>query len=394
MIRRSVLVAVALAGCTSPQPTVYRSADGPVPRPYKAAGREAVDYFGPERDDPPPGDIGEVKIGWFGPPDPNHPTGGVMWLAASMAIEEANQAGGYRGLPFRLLPAWSENPWDTGVASLTRLVYEEGVWAIAGAPDGPSAHLVAQVVAKARLTFISPVSSDPTTNQANVPWVFSCAPSYRMQAGPLADALISRAQGGAFGVVSATDHDSRVLAAELLAALAAQQVFPAVHLDFRPASTDFAAHLSILRQSNLAAVAILAGPQDSARCLCALRQSGWTGPVLGGPAMGTHAFVDLGGSFAQGVVFPSLWDQSPKDGFAARFEVRFGRRPDYTAPYTYDALNLLIAAIRQAGLNRALIRDAVRDLSPWTGATGTTAWEPNGQNCARATVRGYPGQQR
>ena len=385
MVRSLILLTLAVGGCAPrPQPATIQPANGGARQPYHSARYQVAEYVGPGREDPPPQDIREVKIGWFGPTDPNHPTAGLMWLAATLAVEEANQAGGYRGLPFRLLPAWSENPWDTGVAAVTRLAYEEGVWAIAGAPDGPSAHLVAQVVAKARLTLISSVSSDPTTNRANVPWVFSCAPSYRMQAPALAEALVSCSEGGAVAVVSGTDHDSRTLSAELLAALAGPHVFPAAHLEFHAAGVDFDEHLRILREANPAAIALLAGPQDSARFLRALRQSGMDVPAVGGPAMAGRAFIDAAGDSAKGAVFPCLWD--PVAGgeaagtFARSFEARFGREPDCTAAYTYDALRLLIAAIRQSGLNRALIRDAVRNWSPGMGVTGTIEWNALGQN--------------
>jgi ABC-type branched-subunit amino acid transport system substrate-binding protein len=40
----------------------------------------------------------------------------------------------------------------------------------------------------------------------------------------------------------------------------------------------------------------------------------------------------------------------------------------------------LIAAIRQAGLNRTHIRDAVRELSPYSGVTGQITWDPTGHN--------------
>ena len=140
--------AVILAGCALPPRSAAASPPGSETRlPYLDGRSSVAEYHGPGREDPPPEDVPEVRIGWFGPADPNHPTAGLMWLAATMAVDEANQAGGYRGVPFRLLSAWSENPWDTGFMGVVRLIYEEGVWAVAGAPDGPSAHLVAQVVA-------------------------------------------------------------------------------------------------------------------------------------------------------------------------------------------------------------------------------------------------------
>ena len=120
------------------------------PRPFFNARTHTAEYAGPGREVRPPDDVAEVKIGWFGPADPDHPTAGLMWQAATLAVEEANQSGGYNGLPFRLVSSWSENPWSSGVAGVTRLVYDSKVWAITGAPDGPSAHLVEQIVAKAR----------------------------------------------------------------------------------------------------------------------------------------------------------------------------------------------------------------------------------------------------
>ena len=53
-------------------------------------------------DDPAPSDINEVLIGYFGPTDPCAAQGIEMWRAAGLAIEQANLAGGYKGLPFRL----------------------------------------------------------------------------------------------------------------------------------------------------------------------------------------------------------------------------------------------------------------------------------------------------
>jgi branched-chain amino acid transport system substrate-binding protein len=118
------------------------------------------------------------------------------------------------------------------------------------------------------------------------------------------------------------------------------------------------------------------------------------GIFIGGPALSRRAFVDGTDCRAEGVVFPLLWDSSSNaggDAFAGRFRDRYGREADYTAAYTYDALQFLIAGIREAGLNRARIRDAVRELSPQVGVTGTIAWEPSGRNrktVGLGTIRG------
>src|SRR5512141_489004 len=77
---------------------------------YKDAREQPRGYFGPERDEPEPQGLDAVRIGYFGPNDPQHPQAGAMWRAVNLAIEEANRKGGYQGLPFRLMSGWAENP--------------------------------------------------------------------------------------------------------------------------------------------------------------------------------------------------------------------------------------------------------------------------------------------
>ncbi|UCG31704.1 MAG: hypothetical protein JSU68_08545, partial [Phycisphaerales bacterium] len=126
-------IAILLSGCgPGPKQPPQRHGDPPGPgtsetSPYFDVRSQEAEYHGPGRDTAPPDDLTEIRIGWFGPDDPDHPTGGPMWLAANLAVERANGDGGYNGLPFRLLPCWSENPWGTGVKDVTRLVYEDKV---------------------------------------------------------------------------------------------------------------------------------------------------------------------------------------------------------------------------------------------------------------------------
>jgi len=387
MLCSALALTVGCAGHTpEPTPTETNQLRHSMPSqaPFFDARSHLTEYAGPGGETLAPDSLEEVRIGWFGPADPDHPEAGAMWLAASLAIEEANRAGGYHGLPFRLIPAWSENPWGTGVKDLARLVYEQNAWALIGAPDGPSAHLVEQVIAKARLSFVSPVSTDKTTNLANVPWTFSCAPGDHLQAKVLAKALIARTAGERFVMVSSTDHDSRVFAIEMLAALDELDAFPARRLEFRPGGADFDSQLESIGQVQPAAVVLLAGPSDSASFLTAMRKSGLSLSVFGGPAMGRRLFIDGASDAAEGVVFPLLWHPliagQRSLTFAERFRERFNSEPDYMAAHTYDGMALLITAVRGAGLNRVRIRDALRMLSPWQGVSGRIEWDPTGHN--------------
>lgn len=315
---------------------------------------------------PLPDGVTEIPIGYFGPADPAHPLGGGIWVAANQAIDEANRAGGYKGVPFRLLPTWSENPWGTGAAMMARQVFgDAGVWAVIGSIDGSATHLAEQIAAKAQITIINPAGTDKTVNMANVSWMFSCLPSDDQQAPLLVETLLERGAGNAFSLFSTTDHDSRLAVVEFLKAAGRSGAVPVRHHQYAPGTAD----LDALIVDTETTVVIYADPLESARLLLTLREQQPALQVFGGPAMGRRAFLEHAGEAAEGVLFPLLCDPE-----------QLGGQPDCTTAQSYDAVRMLIEAIRKAGLDRALIRDALEELSPWTGISGPLEWDSLGQN--------------
>ena len=339
-----------------------------------------TNYAGPGREELAPTDIKQISIGYFGPGTVSHPEGGDMWCAASLAIEEANRAGGYKDLPFRLVAGWSDNPWGTGISKVVRMAYVDKVWAVIGGIDGPSTHLAEQVVAKARLTLLSPASTDKTVNLANVPWMSSCLPGDHLQAPVLANAISLHIGRKPFLIVSATDHDSHVFTVELNKSLTQHEIAPSYHFEFKHSNEDYTELVEKIAKSNAHALVVIAGAQQSAHLISAVREKNFAGLIFGGPSMGRRRFLEEAGKAAEGVIFPLLYNPSNSDSFEKKFTSRFENHPDFLAAHTYDAVNLLIVAIRKAGLNRARICDAVRELSPWAGVTGAFKWDTLGGN--------------
>jgi branched-chain amino acid transport system substrate-binding protein len=372
-----ILLALSLmawAGYTHPRNHPYRKV-------FFDARKHQTSYEGPGREERPPTDIKEVLIGYFGPGTSSHPKWGDMWCAACLAIDQANQKGGYNGFPFRLVAGWSENPWSSGISKVVRMAYVDRVWAVIGGIDGPSTHLAEQVAAKARLTLLSPGSTDKTVNLANVPWMFSCLPGDHLQAPVLAHAIASHTDKSPFLLVSAVDHDSHLFTVELAKSLAQCQLVPFYHLEFSPKERNIEGLVEKIVHANVNALVLIAGACESAQIICAVREKNFTGLVFGGPGMGRRSFLEQAGKAANDVVFPLLYTPGKSsNSFEENFASRFGNRSDYLAAHTYDAVNLLIAAIRQAGLNRARICDEVRRLSPWQGVTGSIHWDSLGSN--------------
>ncbi len=328
------------------------------------------------------GGMEDIRIGYFGPDDPFHPVGGGMWQAAVMAIEEANRKGGYNGRPFRLISCWADDPWAAGVNAVSRAVFVDRVCAVIGGIDGPTTHLAEQIVVKAQLAMINPSSTDKTINLAFVPWMFSCLPDDERQAGILA-AHIHRRLGGSgdFVVVSSDDHDSHLFSVELLKALGSFRRNPRHHFQFHRDEQNLPSIAHQVRAYPDDAVLLIAGAETSGRMLCALRDSGFRGTVFGGPWMGQERFITTAGNGSEEVIFPLLWNPTPtSERFIRDFRERTRFDPDYLAAQTYDAIHVLVEAIRRSGPERPAIIDSVKNQSPWPGVAGSIQWDRLGRN--------------
>jgi branched-chain amino acid transport system substrate-binding protein len=349
-------------------------------RPYRRSSPEPLEFRGAGREKPEP-DVDEVVLGWFGPGDPGHPDFGDYWRGAVLAREQENAAGGYHGKPFRLEPAWSESPWKAGVVGVARLVNERGAWAVIGGVDGTTTHLAVQLALKGFFLLLSPGSTDVTADDANVPWLFSLSPSDAPVSLAIADAVSEASSGRPFAVVASTDHDAHAALVSVRRALAAKRLSAAGVVEFATAEPDFPGLAGRLLRAGAQVVVVLAPSTVAGRLVAAIRETGWTGTIVGGATLGRAAFARAAGTAADGVVawVPAGAGPGAK-AFAAAFAARWGDPPDEAACRGYDAVRLVAAAVRRAGLNRVRIRDTLRGLSPSPGACGRVRWNARGRN--------------
>ena len=348
--------------------------------PFKKPSGQPLDFRGPGREEQEP-DVDEVVLAWFGPGDPDHPDFGDLWRGATLALERENAAGGYRGRPFRLLPVWSESPWKAGIVDLTRLVYDQQAWAVIGGVDGTTTHLAVQIALKSHFLLLSPGSTDVSTDHANVPWLFSLPPSDERIAPLLADAVAGAGAGGPFTVVASTDHDSHAALVALRAALGERRLTPVALVELAPLEADLPTLAGRLLRGGPRAVVVLAPSTLAGRLTAALRGAGFRGTIVGGAPAGRTAFRRAAGAAAEGVVAPLLVEPGRAwQAFAQAYATRWDEPPDEAAVHGYDAVQLVVAAVRKASLNRALLRDAVRALVPWPGASGIVSWNALGRN--------------
>ncbi len=356
------------------------------PPPFFRFRERTLEYNGPERDEGDPQDLKEVVIGWFGPCETTNCLAGEAWWAADLAIREANEEGGLRGLPLRLAPRWAVDPWGTGVSQLTRMIYTEHPLVVLGSVDSASTHLAEQVVAKAQLPLISPITTDKSVTLAGVSWMFACAPTDNVIARVLVGDVLAMLGNAPKKIVlfNATDHESRMTAREVVKEFSRRQRLLDFRFEVSPGALAITNQMAAIEQAQPGAVLIVAGAQDAARMVVAVRNATPGSIIFGSHSMGRTPFLQLAGRAAEAVRFPLLFVPNMDDPTTTRLIQQFKadhlRDPDYTAALAYDATRLLVEALRRGGLNRAHIRQALLELSPWNGVTGLIHWDGTGQN--------------
>ena len=147
-------------------------------------------------------------------------------------------------------------------------------------------------------------------------------------------------------------------------------------------ASDFNAILTKIRATH-PDVIIYGGMDDTAGPMAKqIHQLGIKTPLIAGDGACTLEFITLAGDGANQLTCTrggEAVERLPKgDQFMTRYQAKFGSPVQIYAPYSYDAVYVIVDAIRRAGtLDRAAITAAVAATS-YDGLTGHIAFDPKG----------------
>jgi branched-chain amino acid transport system substrate-binding protein len=146
-------------------------------------------------------------------------------------------------------------------------------------------------------------------------------------------------------------------------------------------STDFMAILTSIKGKNPDLVFFGGMDPQGAPMVKQMRQLGIRATFLGGDGVETPTFIELAGADAEGVVAsnPGLpLDAMPGGAaFKAKFEAKYGEIQNY-APYAYDAMHVLIDAMKRAGSSDPAKVLAELPKTDYQGVTGRIRFDAKG----------------
>jgi branched-chain amino acid transport system substrate-binding protein len=152
---------------------------------------------------------------------------------------------------------------------------------------------------------------------------------------------------------------------------------------FAKGDVDFKAQLTKIKGGNPDALVLSALLAEGAPIMVQARQLGLNVPVIGGNGMNSTKVFELAKGASDGLYVGSPWSASnatPENTkFIASYKAKFGGDPDQFAAQAYDAMYIVVEALKKTKLTGTLATDrtALRDALPTvkhTGATGEFAF--------------------
>jgi branched-chain amino acid transport system substrate-binding protein len=346
-------------------------------KPYKYHFLIPLTFTGAGRELKAPSDLREVRIGFLGPLSGSImvPQGKQMLQGATLAMEEANNRGGYKGLPYKLMIHNDVGAWGAAANEVVKMD-DEKVWAFVGSIDDIVSHVALRAALKLEIFMVCTGDPDPTFTETNIPWTLRVISDDRQSIYSLINQIYKKDGHSRVAIIRTGARYGRV-AFKIFSENATRVGHPIIIEErFSDGETDFKSQLERIMVTNPDAILIWGNAKESALILKQARTIGLKQPVYGSDRMVNPEFLKIAGNLAEGIVTTCQYNpdsDNPKlKVFKASYLKRFGQEPDVFATHAYDGMNLLIAAINKVGLNRVLIRDILTDRKTFQGFDGVT----------------------
>jgi ABC-type branched-subunit amino acid transport system substrate-binding protein len=355
---------------------------------YKYHFLEPMNFYGAGREDPPPSNLSEVRIGFLGPLEGSIiiAYGKQMLNGASLAIEEANKKGGYKGIPYKLMVHNDVGLWGAAANEIVKMD-DEGVWAWLGSIDDIVSHVAIRASLKLEIPMVCTGDPDPTFTETNIPWVMRVIPDDRQSSYVLVNYIFNLNNHTRVAVIRPNNRYGRVGILHFNKT-STRLGFPIVIEErFKDGETVFTEQIERVKNTKPDAIVIWGNPKESALILQQVRNAGLYQPVYCSDRIVNPEFLKIAGKLAEGVMTTCQYNPNTDDPkyltFKDAYLKRFGMEPDVFAVHAYDGMNLIIESIKKAGLNRALIRDELTDfknIQGYHGASGKMVFDATWNN--------------
>ncbi|MGD9503813.1 MAG: ABC transporter substrate-binding protein [Syntrophobacteraceae bacterium] len=329
--------------------------------------------------------------------------GEVSKYTAEMFKDEINKAGGVKvgdkTYQLDFIYEDSESKAESATAAALKLITQDEALAIIGPQASVEAVPAGEVCNSNSTPMISPWSTNPDTTKDR-PYVFRACFLDPFQ-GPVAANFATdelKAKKAAVLYDIASDYPKGL--AEFFKA-----AFEKIHgpgsvvafETFTTKDTDFSAQLTKIKNSD---ADVLFLPQYYSEVALIVKQAhelGWHKPIMGSDSWGSADLMNLCGDDCKGLYFSTHYAAAGAKGatkeFIDKFQAKHGYVPDDVGALTWDAMGILVQAIKNTGgltgkidKDREAIKDQLAKIKDYEGITGKMSFTPEGDPIKCAVI--------
>jgi len=353
--------------------TLFLAGCGPKPE-AGTAGKAAA----------PAGDV--IRIGHVAPL-----SGGDAHLGkdnengARLAADEINAAGGVKigDKTYRVEILGEDDKADPREGTLVaQKLVDAGVLGVVGHLNSGSSIPASKIYRDADVVQISPSSTAIKYTDQGFKTTFRVVANDRQQGTAMANYAIDALKAKTVAVVDDRTAYGQGLADVVEKVLKEKGVNVVAREYTDNKASDFNAILTKIRATKPDAI-VYGGMDDTAGPMAKqIHQLGIKVPMLGGDGACTPEFIKLAGDGATLLSCSRAGEAVEKlprgAQFMSKYKAKFGSEVQIYAPYSYDAVYIIVEAIRKAGsLDRAAITAAVA-ATDYDGLTGHIGFDPKG----------------
>jgi branched-chain amino acid transport system substrate-binding protein len=327
-----------------------------------------------------PKESNEIRIGVNAELTGSKPTvGDSCKKAAELLAAQVNQAGGLqvgdRKIPITLFIEDNEDKPESAAAVAQKLISQNNVLAIIGPNASGNAIPAARICEDAGVIMLTPWSTNPKTTEGKK-YVFRACFIDDFQGEVMAkfarENLKAKTAAVLYDVASEYNKGIAEFFKKFFEASGGKVV---AFESYTKDDKDFSSQLTAIKAANPEVLFLPNYYNEVPLQAQQARRLGIACPFIGSDSWGSEELLRLGAPDLEGAFFSTHYAPdiaTPKaQKFIQDYEAKYGKKPDDVAALTFDAGNLLLAAITKAGvLDRQKVREALATIQHFEGVTG------------------------
>lgn len=303
-----------------------------------------------------------------------------------MLERQLNAAGGVDGHPIRIVVEDTKGEPAEALNALKRLVERDQVLAVVGPTRTGETMAVADYAEKSGVPLLSCALGIEIVEPVK-PWVFKTPASDRAAVSRIAEYLKSK-QIVAVATLSDNTSFGKSGLKELEELLPAAGIKLVAKEEYGPKDVSMESQLAKIKASGAKALICWGTPPGPGLVARQMKQLALSLPLICSQGVANQKFLETAGPAAEGTVVVAgrllVRDQLPESdpqkqtllAFAEEYQKETRAAPDVFAGHAWDGVQLLVNALKQAGPDRARLRETLEQTQGFVGIDGVYNFSP------------------